>query len=138
MYRIATVITSGALMVLPFIALAATQPVPEEYRDEIRAVLLSGNISSDVDAAQFEQFVGVLSQKAYNANVTGADLTEARVESLLAAAAGFNGMGTTQPVPREPKVSVLWGAVAGLILIVIITRYYRRLHNGGAFGHTTI
>ncbi len=138
MYRIVASVTSGVILCSPFVALAATQSIPEEYRDEIRAVLLSGTISSDVDAAHFEQFVDVLSNKAYNANVTGADLTEARVESLLAAAAGFDGTGTSQPVTREPNVSVLWGTVAGILLVIIISRYYRRLHNGGALGHLAI
>ncbi|MBI4068344.1 hypothetical protein HY413_02975 [Candidatus Kaiserbacteria bacterium] len=137
MYRITALVASGVLVSFPFVVLAAPS-IPEEYRDEIRAVLLSGDISADIDATQFEQFVDVLAQKAYNANVTGADLTEARVESLLAAAAGFDGTGTSQPVIREPNVSVLWGSVAGMLLVIIISRYYRRLHNGGALGHVAI
>lgn len=112
------------------------QAVPEEYRDEVRAVLLSGYISPEITSDEFETFVDVLSDKAYSANVTGADITSARVEALLGAAAGFDGSVSAARTIREPNVGALWGTVAFLILIGLIARYYRRMHQGGALGHT--
>jgi hypothetical protein len=132
MMRFASILTLGVLAFTPVVANA--QNVPDEYRDEIRAVLLSGTISPDVDVAEFESFVDALSVQAYNANITGADLTSVKVEALLGAAAGFDAPLSGANTVRQPNVSVLWGTVAMLILIAIIGRYYRRMHNGGALG----
>ena len=124
-----------AFSVLAFLPVHShAQTVPEEYRDEIRAVLLSGTISDDIDADEFEAFVDALADKAYSANVTGDDITNARVEALLGAAAGFDApAGGGQPI-REPNVSVLWGTVAFLALVGLVARYYHRMHQGGALG----
>ncbi len=121
------------LLLVPVAAYAQT--VPEQYREEIRAVLLAGTIGSDVDEQEFEHFVDALSLEAYNANVTGADLTQVQVESLVSAVGGFDAEPVQKNAVREPNVGVLWGTVALLLLILIIGRYYRRMHQGGALAH---
>lgn len=132
MMRTTLLFATGVLVLLPFVSYA--QNVPEAYRDEIRAVLLSGTISDDIDAAEFEAFVDALTERAYSANVTGADITSARVEALLGAAAGFDASASGGRSIREPNVGVLWGTVAFLVLVGLIARYYRRMHQGGALG----
>ncbi len=113
----------------------AQNTVPQEYKKEIRDVLLSGKISSNVNSGQFDAFVDALSQKAYSANVTGADLTDARVEALLGSAVtGFNSAAAQAPQTREPNGLFLWGTVALLILIGLVARKYRRMYYGGALG----
>ena len=111
------------------------QGVPADYREEVRAVLLSGRIDTDITESQFEDFVDALSEEAYNANVTGAEITSARAEALLSAAAGFDQPQQNTNTIREPKVGILWGTVALLLLMLIVGRYYRRMHQGGGLGH---
>lgn len=119
------------MFAMPLFASAA---VPDEYRTEVRDVLLAGKIAPDITVDQFESFVNVLSAKAYKANVTGTDLTQARVDALLGAAASAVIPPATQNTARVPNVSVLWGTVAALLLIILVMRYWRRMHNGGALG----
>ena len=123
------------LLVIALAPIVSYAEVPEEYREEIRAVLLSGTIAPEIEESEFEAFVDALSNKAFDANITGADITSARVEALLGAAAGFDAPQTSEGRVREPQVGVLWGTVALLLLMMIIGRYYRRLHQGGALGH---
>jgi hypothetical protein len=137
MFRTILIIAVIVNIGVPFIVHGQVENVPEEYRDEIRSVLLSGTIGSDVSIEEFEAFVDTLSTKAYNANVTGADLNNARVEALLGAAAGFDTPvgGNVTGEERKPDAGMLWGAVALVLLIGYLTRFWTRLYHGGALGH---